>query len=169
MCLFGCEGCKKTCELTRLQTEHPRNATDHSGYNSDESNEYLQPHTIPHQALQDRLDDFVDASNYALESAYLKPQATGSPRYAKVSVLLIQWKEDDLGVSAELEKLFNVFSAEYGYDCEDIFEIPENGSQVALMTRLQRLIEQASRDHLLIIYYGGHSDDSSPQQSIWRR
>ena len=76
---------------------------------------------------------------------------------------------DDLGVSTELEKLFNVFSADYGYDCEDIFEIPEHGSQVALMTRLQRLIEQASREHLLVIYYGGHSDDSSSQQSIWRR
>ena len=69
----------------------------------------------------------------------------------------------------ELDKLYDVFSAEYGYDCEAIFEIPESDSQVALMTRLQRLIEQASRDHLLIIYYGGHSDDSSSQQSIWTR
>ena len=86
-----------------------------------------------------------------------------------MSVLLIQWKNDDLGVSTELEKLFNVFSTDYGYDCEEIFEIPEEGSQVALMTRLQSLIEKASRDHLLIIYYGGHSDDSDPQQSIWRR
>ena len=111
----------------------------------------------------------MDASNYALQSAYPKPQATGAPCYSKVSVLLIQWKMDDLGVSTELEKLFNVFSADYGYDCEDIFEIPEHGSQVALMTRLQRLIEQASREHLLVIYYGGHSDDSSSQQSIWRR
>ena len=76
---------------------------------------------------------------------------------------------DDLGVSTELDKLYNVFSADYGYECEDIFEIPESGSQVALMTRLQSLIERASRDHLLIIYYGGHSDDSSSQQSIWRR
>ena len=84
-------------------------------------------------------------------------------------MLLIQWKKDDLGVSIELEKLFNVFSIDYGYDCEEIFEISEDGSQVALMTRLQSLIEQASRDHLLIIYYGGHSDDSNSQQSIWRR
>lgn len=169
MCLFCCESCKAIRELTGLQTEYSRNATDDSGYNSDESNEYLQPHTIPQQALVDRLDDFVDASNYALESAYPKPQATGPPRYSKVSVLLIQWKKDDLGVSTELEKLFNVFSADYGYDCEDIFEIHEEDSQVALTTRLQSLIKQASRDHLLIIYYGGHSDDSSSQQSIWRR
>lgn len=76
---------------------------------------------------------------------------------------------DDLGVSTELDKLYNVFSADYGYDCEDIFEIPEDGSRRALTDRLQSLIEQASRDHLLIIYYAGHSDDSSSQQSIWRR
>ena len=151
------------------QTEHPQNAADDSGYNSDESNGHLQPHTIPQQALQDRLDAFVDASNHALQSAYPKPQATGSPRYSKVSVLLIQWEKDDLGVSTELDKLYDLFEADYGYDCEDIFEIPESDSQVALMTRLQRLIDNASRDHLLIIYYGGHSDDTSSQQSIWTR
>jgi hypothetical protein len=83
--------------------------------------------------------------------------------------LLIQWEEDDLGVSTELDKLYDVFNADYGYDCEHIFEIPERNSQVALMTRLQQLIDNASRDHLLIVYYGGHSDDSSSQQSIWRR
>ena len=167
--LLGSESCKQIYELTVQQTEHPPNAADDSGYNSDESNGHLQPHTIPQQALQDRLDAFVDASNHALQSAYPKPQATGSPRYSKVSVLLIQWEKDDLGVSTELDKLYDVFKAEYGYDCEDIFEIPESDSQVALMTRLQRLIDNASRDHLLIIYYGGHSDDSSSQQSIWIR
>ena len=166
---FCSERCKQIYELTVLQAEHPRKATDDSGYNLDESNPYLQPHTIPEQPLQDRLHDFVDASNYALQSAYPKPQATGPPRYSKVLVLLIQWEKDDLGVSIELAKLYNVFRADYGYDCEDIFQIPEDDSQVALMTRLQRLIERASRDHLLIIYYGGHSDDSSSQQSIWRR
>ena len=160
---------KQIWELTELQTENPRKAADDSGYNSEEGDGYLQPHTIPQQRLQDRLDAFVDASNYALQSAYPKPQATGSPRYSKVSVLLIQWEEDDLGVSIELAKLYEVFKADYGYDCEDIFEIPERDSQVALMTRLQRLIDNASRDHLLIIYYGGHSDDSSSQQSIWIR
>ena len=152
-----------------LKTEHPQKAADDSGNNSDESSGHLQPHTIPQQALQDRLDAFVEASNYALQSAYPKPQATGSPRYSRVSVLLIQWKEDDLGVATELEKLYNVFKTEYGYDCGKVFKIPERNSQVALMTRLQQLIDNASRDHLLIIYYGGHSDDSSSQQSIWRR
>ena len=167
--ILGAESCKQTWELTELQTEHIRKAADDSGYNSDESDGHLQPHTIPQPRLQDRLDAFVDASNYALKSAYPKPQATGSPRYSKVSVLLIQWEEDDLGVSTELDKLYKVFKVEYGYDCEDIFEIPESGSQVALTIRLQRLIDNASYDHLLIIYYGGHSDDSNSLQSIWRR
>ena len=144
--MFGHESCKKICALTGLRTENLRNATNDSGYNSDECNRYFQPRIIPQQALQGRLDDFVGASNYALQSAYPKPQASGSPRYSKVSVLLIQWKEDDLGVSTELDKLYNVFSADYGYECEDIFEIPADGSQVALFTRLQSLIEQASRD-----------------------
>ena len=167
--MLALRACKYIYELIVPQTEHPQNDADDSGYNSDQSNGHLQPHTIPQQALQDRLDAFVDASNYALQSAYPKPQATGSPRYSKVSVLLIQWEEDDLGVSTELDKLYEVFKADYGYDCEDIFEIPESDSQVALMTRLQRLIDNALRDHLLIIYYGGHSDDNSPQQSIWIR
>lgn len=55
-------------------------------------------------------------------------------------------------MSIELDKLYEVFKADYGYDCEDVFEVPESDSQVALMTRLQRLIDNASRDHLLIIY-----------------
>lgn len=167
--LFRPESCEQIYEMTVPQTEHTQNAADDSGYNSDESNGQLLPHTIPQQPLQDRLDAFVDASNHALQSAYPKPQATGSPRYLKVSVLLIRWEADDLGVSTELDKLHEVFKADYGYDCEDIFEIPESGSQVALMTRLQRLIDNASRDQLLIIYYGGHSDDSNLQQSIWTR
>lgn len=118
---------------------------------------------------EDRLDAFVEAANRALLSAYPKPQDNSRPRYCKVSALLIQWEEDDLGVFTELEKLHDILEKVYGYECGKIFKIPEDDSETALFTRIQLFIKNAAPDELLIVYYGGHSDDSHPEHSVWRR
>lgn len=85
-----------------------------------------------------------------------------------MSVLLIRWAEDDLGTLSELEKLERVFHDGYGYDtC--FFDIPEIDSQARLTSTIFDFMKSARRDHLLIIYYGGHSDGSHLEHSVWRR
>jgi hypothetical protein len=82
---------------------------------------------------------------------------------------LIQWEEDDLGVFTEVEKLHDILEKVYGYECGEIFKIPEDNSETALFTQIQLFMKNAAPDELLIVYYGGHSDDSHPEHSVWRR
>ena len=121
---------------------------------------------VPHHNAH--FDDFVAAANVALESAYPKPQSGSAARYSKVSVLLIRWAEDDLGTLSELEKLERVFYDGYGYDTR-LFDIPEIDSQATLISTIFDFMKSAGRNHLLIVYYGGHSDDSHLEHSLWRR
>ena len=123
---------------------------------------------IPVPKHNTRFDSFVAAANVALESAYPKPLTGSAPRYSRVSVLLIRWAQDDLGTLSELEKLERVFHDGYGYDTY-CYDIPEVDSQAKLTSTIFDFIKNAHRDHLLIIYYGGHSDDSHLEHSVWRR
>lgn len=123
---------------------------------------------IPVPQHNARFDSFVAAANVALESAYPKPPIGSAPRYSRVSVLLIRWAQDDLGTLSELEKLERVFHDGFGYDTY-CYDIPEVDSQAKLTSTIFDFIKNADRDHLLIIYYGGHSDDSRLEHSLWRR
>jgi hypothetical protein len=133
------------------------------------SNGDLRPGSLPSPAYLPNFGDFIQAANNALDHAYPKQQQLTVPRYTRVTVLLIQWLKDDLGVTPELEKLGNVFRDMYGYDVRPIYSIPETGSDSALLTQIEQLTQDAAPDHLLIVYYGGHSDNSDPVNSIWRR
>lgn len=133
------------------------------------SNGNLCPGSLPSPAYLPNFGHFIQAANNALDQAYPKQQQLTAPRYTRVTVLLIQWLKDDLGVTPELERLGNVFRDMYGYDVRPIYRIPETGSDSALLTQIEQLTQDAAPDHLLIVYYGGHSDNSDPVNSIWRR
>jgi hypothetical protein len=133
------------------------------------SNGYLRPGNLPRPEYLPNFDNFVQAANNALDCAYPKQQQPTVPRYKRVTVLLTQWLQDDLGVTPELKNLGKVFYDMYGYEVQPIYRIPETGSDSALLARIEQLIQDAAPDHLLIVYYGGHSDDSDPVNSVWRR
>jgi len=148
----------------KVLQQNPQNLPDLAASNGD-----LRPRSLPSPRYLPNFGEFIQAANNALDHAYPKQQQLTVPRYTRVTVLLIQWLKDDLGVTPELEKLGNVFRDIYGYDVRPIYSIPETGSDSALLTQIEQLTQDAAPDHLLIVYYGGHSDDSDPVNSIWRR
>ncbi|KAI4286207.1 MAG: hypothetical protein L6R38_000103 [Xanthoria sp. 2 TBL-2021] len=94
------------------------------------------------------------------------PRAGGS-RYTDVKVLLLSWEDDDLGVATEISELDDVFRYVYGYTT-DQWKIPSTQSHIALVRRiLDLLADSASRDKLLIVYYGGHAYMNDQRNCVW--
>lgn len=93
-------------------------------------------------------------------------QPLRSVRYAAVDVLLLSWKDDDIGCAAEIDELAELFCGEcFGYNVFK-YRIPSEDSQAQLNFRIAQFILSSGRDeNLLIVYYGGHSmrvKDRSP-------
>ena len=80
-------------------------------------------------------------------------------RYSNVQVLLISWKDDDLGVAKEVEKLQNVFNDLYHYDVE-VYQIPSVKPDKALKRRILEFLDGDGEETLLILYYAGHAKKS---------
>ncbi|KAL2072072.1 hypothetical protein VTL71DRAFT_11415 [Oculimacula yallundae] len=77
-------------------------------------------------------------------------------RYSKVQVLLLKWKDDDLGVETELKDLGQVFGDLFHYGV-DMFDIPSEKPDKALKRRVFDFLENDGEDTLLILYYAGHA------------
>jgi len=78
-------------------------------------------------------------------------------RYADVRVLLLQWENDDLGVSAELKELEDMFRCLYRYNTER-WSIPAQKPDRSLKKKITEFIDEyEGPDTLLIVYYGGHA------------
>lgn len=91
---------------------------------------------------------------------------TGSP-YSAVNVLLLSWKDDDLGVADELDRLQHVLENHYRYSVET-WSIPSNDSHNSLGDRLREFTKtHAVKDALLIVYYGGHGYLNASRLHIW--
>ena len=87
-------------------------------------------------------------------------------RYKKVQTLLLQWKDDDLEVSYEVDDLDGVFK-QYGFATEK-WSIPSANSHLKLMLKAASFVESYdSPDNLLIVYYGGHAAINESRQSTW--
>lgn len=90
-------------------------------------------------------------------------------RYKQVHALLLCWKEDNIGVRAEVEELRNVFQKLYRFEIHqyDIQgEKPGRDTQAQVTSFLH---ENDSADNLLILYYAGHSIPSrqGSEAPIW--
>lgn len=83
-------------------------------------------------------------------------------------VLLLSWVDDDLGVSAELLNLKNVFEDLYHFEVED-YRIPDKKPDKALKRRMLEFLDEDGEEALLILYYGGHAKKSiqSNEAPIW--
>ncbi|KAH9219391.1 hypothetical protein DL95DRAFT_457467 [Leptodontidium sp. 2 PMI_412] len=67
---------------------------------------------------------------------------TSKSRYTRVSVLMIQWEDEDprLPVSIEIEKLYDVFTKIYHFETE-IWKIPDQGSHASTNRKILDFIE----------------------------
>ncbi|KAL5315687.1 hypothetical protein ACEPPN_016557 [Leptodophora sp. 'Broadleaf-Isolate-01'] len=93
---------------------------------------------------------------------------TSKSRYTRVSVLMIQWEDEDprLPVSIEIEKLYDVFTKIYHFETE-IWKIPDQGSHASTNRKILDFIENDSKDHLRIIYYAGHGELTKNRLLSW--
>ncbi|KAI9785422.1 MAG: hypothetical protein M1816_000437 [Peltula sp. TS41687] len=108
--------------------------------------------------------DFFETVTEAIKGAYPK---AGKSRYSAVHVLLLSWKDDDLGVRLEVQRLEHVLWKGYGFSTEH-WEIPSKASHIELGRRLLEFLSTYNNeDNLLIVYYGGHGYLNSNRQSIW--
>jgi hypothetical protein len=85
---------------------------------------------------------------------------------------MLCWEDEDpnLPVSNEIEKLDDVFKNNFGYDTE-VWKIPGRNSHAKLTQRILDLIdtEDDPKDHLFIVYYGGHAKLTHDRLLSWTR
>lgn len=87
--------------------------------------------------------------------------------YSAVYVLLLSWKDDDLGVDTEIRKLEVVFGDAYGFFVQR-FLIPNEEPDEALAEVLKDFVQRyKSPQSLLIVYYGGHGSLNDARLALW--
>ncbi|KAF3760745.1 hypothetical protein M406DRAFT_268730 [Cryphonectria parasitica EP155] len=88
------------------------------------------------------------------------------PPYKNASVLLLRWDEDT-AMEREVLNLEKVFRERYNYHT-DKWAIPTcPNPSIKLSVQMASFIEHARSDHLLIIYYAGHSYVGPDKQVYW--
>ena len=81
-----------------------------------------------------------------------------------------------LGVTGELARLRDVFDQSYNFETE-IWDIPSQNSDRELAYKIygwrdrycKKDISEGEQLPLLILYYGGHGEESPGNTSVWRR
>ena len=83
-------------------------------------------------------------------------------------MLLISWKDDDLGVSKEVAELQHVFEDLYHYQVQT-YQIPNVKPDKEMKRRMLEFLDNDRDDTLLILYYAGHAKKSSllNETPIW--
>jgi hypothetical protein len=117
--------------------------------------------------------EFRDAANQALHAAF---PVHRQPRNATASVLMLKWADDDLGVTSELTRLKGIFDQYYHFETE-IWEIPSQKSARQLSDKVhewrdrccEEQVSQRGQLPLMILYYGGHAEESANNICRWRR
>ncbi|KAH8687667.1 hypothetical protein BGZ60DRAFT_465929 [Tricladium varicosporioides] len=110
--------------------------------------------------------DFESFARHLQDAAMLiYAQANRSP-YTSVSVLMLRW-EDDMTVEPDLMQLHKVFRERFNFRTET-WSIPScPNPSVKLSMQMAQHIEYARPDHLLIVYYAGHSFIGSDHNLYW--
>ena len=85
--------------------------------------------------------------------------------YDNVEVLLLQWKDDDLLVNTEVDRLEKVFAEKCNFTTRR-WTIPSADSEDELIRRILDFRKGKTQNDLLILYYGGHAGGDA-QECIW--
>ena len=82
-----------------------------------------------------------------------------------MDTLILQWDNDNLGVSSETKKLNDLFKSAFRFSSET-WNIPSVEPEWALTYRLKSFTEGKQPGDLLILYYGGHAGGAE-DECIW--
>lgn len=100
--------------------------------------------------------------NQSLEQRYRDwPKST----YSDVSVLLLRWAADNLGVIEEVVKLRKLLRQRFNFSAE-IWDIPSKDPEDELTAEILRFRKGKQKDSLTLLYYAGHGG-GDPEQCIW--
>ncbi|KUJ24440.1 uncharacterized protein LY89DRAFT_776560 [Mollisia scopiformis] len=94
-----------------------------------------------------------------------------SQRYSTVHVLLIRWKDDDIGVADEVKQLAQLFRDKFNFFVWP-YQIPTENSQVELYLHIAQFIQRcgSENDNLIILHYSGHGGrtaDLMNSECVW--
>ncbi|KAH8671338.1 hypothetical protein BX600DRAFT_480476 [Xylariales sp. PMI_506] len=110
--------------------------------------------------------EFESFARHLQDAAMLIYHQSQKSPYSNASVLILRWEEDD-SVDEELTGLEKVFRERYNYRTER-WNIPNvANASVKLGVRMTKFLESSSPDHLLILYYAGHSYLGPGNQLVW--
>ena len=110
--------------------------------------------------------EFESFARHLQDAAMLINRQTQKSPYAKVSVLLLTW-EDDMSTEQDVAALESVLRDRYNYRT-DRWSIPAVANpSIKLGVRVASFLENAQPDHLLIVYYAGHSFLGPDNQVFW--
>lgn len=129
----------------------------------------------------DKVEAFRNNANRILQGSF---PIQRRPRNATASVLMLKWKDDDLGVNSELVRLRDVFHYLYHFQTE-IWEIPREKAAQKLSNKIYDWKHEYCEDEaipgeplpLLILFYAGHAERVHAERghaekslhSRWRR
>ena len=86
--------------------------------------------------------------------ARYRPRRT--KRYVFVNVLLLSWKDDDIGCGKEVEDLGRMFLDHFNYSIWP-YKIPSKDAQTSLTLCVAQFIKNfGGPENLILVYYGGH-------------
>jgi hypothetical protein len=94
-----------------------------------------------------------------------------SQRYSAVHVLLITWKDDDIGVADEVNELTHLFRDKFNFFVWP-YQIPSKNSQAQLQLYIAQFILRCGSDddNLIILHYSGHGGktvDPMDSECVW--
>jgi hypothetical protein len=87
---------------------------------------------------------------------------------SKVSVLLLRWA-DDPTASADIDALESTFQSQYHFHTQRWLIPSDPNPTLKLLQHLATFLDNAPRNHLLIIYYAGYGFMKSDEQLYWAR
>ncbi|PIG80574.1 hypothetical protein AARAC_003263 [Aspergillus arachidicola] len=110
-----------------------------------------------------RLQDFASDLKKALEA--VTPTTQGY--YRDVSVLALNWQNDEMGVSCLESELMNIFARIYNFRTEG-YQIPVNNSYMSLSSKLISWSTSRGAEHTLrIVVYSGHAQYAGTTDTQW--
>lgn len=110
--------------------------------------------------------EFESFARHLQDAAMLIYRQTQISPYSKVSVLLLRWEEDN-AIEPDLAVLEQVLRERYNYRTEKwtIPTVPNPSLRVGV--HISSFLENASPDHLMILYYAGHGYIGEDSQVHW--
>ena len=100
------------------------------------------------------------------ELSRFRPRRT--QRYAAINVLLLTWKDTDLEIADEINRLERIFREHFNYFVWH-YHIPSRDPQTQLALRVVQFINNfgGKDENLILLYYSGHGGPAKGTECIW--